>query len=158
SSQVLETVTPEASTSGLGVSAPPLDLSVAVRATAGTVRTEGFSEVDDFGNALRGVSKGCVSGCPSGSTDDEITQVTEPMLLPHDSGWLWRAATSYAPSRDFPARRGETSTSYTAEGAPDSVTAVLTGTEALQRVHETPGAQVAPTPGDAVADSPALFV
>ncbi|MCA9631871.1 MAG: hypothetical protein KC766_29660, partial [Myxococcales bacterium] len=81
-----------------------------------------------------------------------------PVLLPHDSGWLWRTASSYTTSRDFPARRGETSTSYTAEGAPDLVTAVLTGTEALQRFHESPGGVVAPTPGDAVADSPALFV
>jgi len=139
--------------SGVG---PSLVTSVPVRAQSGTVRTQGESEVDDFGNQLSSTSFGCVSGCPAG-VDEAITGVTEPVLLNHPSGWLWRTGASYTVGSINTARRGETHTSFTPEGDPDRVTAVLTGTEALQRSHAT-GQTIAPIPGDAVADSPTLFV
>ncbi|MGE0325729.1 MAG: toxin TcdB middle/N-terminal domain-containing protein, partial [Polyangiaceae bacterium] len=148
---------PTVTAEGVGVG-PSITTEIPLRATSGTVRTYGDTTVDDFGNQLTGTSYGCVSGCPAGGPDEAITGVSEPVLLDHPSGWLWRTASSYTIGSVHTERRGETATSYTEEGNPDLVAAVLTGTEELQRFHETAGAAVAPTPGDAVSDSTALYV
>ncbi|MCB9583780.1 MAG: hypothetical protein H6718_00190, partial [Polyangiaceae bacterium] len=148
---------PTVTADGFGVG-PSIQTEIPLRATSGTVRTHGETTVDDFGNQLSGTSYGCVSGCPAGGPDEAITGVSHPVLLDHPSGWLWRTASSYTVGSVHTQRRGETATSYTEEGNPDLVTAVLTGTEELQRFHETVGAAVAPTPGDAVSDSTALYI
>jgi RHS repeat-associated protein len=113
------------------------------------------STVDSFGNKLSAVNEGCVGGaeCPENfglGADETITQVTEPVLLAHPGGWMWRTNRSYVRGENQ-ARRNESLTAYDSLGRPNQVSAVLTGANPADYgvIRRQPGAL---TPGGAAAN------
>jgi RHS repeat-associated protein len=154
--------------------APPLDpalsktrLAVPLRAGAGTATIASRSYVDALGNKLIGVAEGCIGGdacptpdaatLPSITADEKICSFTEPLrITSNPSQWLYRTGRAWTQGSVDNVRRGKTTTSYDAFGAPTATTAELTGTVPLLRSHALTGRTWAPTPSDAVSDNPAL--
>lgn len=94
------------------------------------------SDVDLFGNKTSSVNEGCVGGAEC--VDDEtITQSSEPVLLSHGGGWMWRTNHSYVVGSVHTARRSESLTEFDGLGRPVASQAVLSGTAAgtLQRTE-----------------------
>src|SRR5690606_3874582 len=89
------------------------------------------STVDLFGNKLEATNYGCVGGseCPGAHglpVDEHITQVTDPELLEHGSGWMWRTGHSYVEGNVNTSPRNETFTTFDELGRPVKTDAVLT--------------------------------
>ena len=105
-----------------------------------TAHLRSSSAVDKFGNKLSSLNEGCIEGaeCPQAqglAADEEITQTTEPVLLTHPGGWMWRTNHSYVTGSVHTARRSESKTDFDSLGRPIASRAVLSGTAAgnLQR-------------------------
>ncbi len=92
-----------------------------------------------------GLAKRWGSECPQQfdlPADEAITQVTEPTLIEHTGGWMWRTAASYVIGSVHEEQRRRMVTTYDAFGRPSKVEALLTGSAAggpLRRLGAWPG-------------------
>ena len=126
-----------------------------LESTSGTARVDMEYVVDEFGNRVEAVAKGCVGEAACPTRDEEIRTETvpgRPNAASEPTGWLWRTVESRVtgePSRFGPRHgaRNETFVSYNLQGDPTLTQAQLSDGVALDRFHESGNASdVAPPP------------
>jgi len=106
---------------------------------AGMAHLRTRTVVDGFGNQTSSSNFGCVGG-PACATlvipEEAITQATVPILLPNESGWMWRSSQSSVSSVHSGTRNVQRFT-YDGLGRETQVELNLSGIETLQRGDAT---------------------
>ncbi|MGH7293795.1 MAG: toxin TcdB middle/N-terminal domain-containing protein, partial [Polyangiaceae bacterium] len=129
--------------------------SLTLHSTAGRAHLHRSSIVDPFGNATASTDDGCVDGCAA--ADESITSNSVPSLVPGDaSGWMYRTVESFVTGSLTSGRRKDTTMQYDPGGNPVLVQAALAGTVQLDRFHEDPTAEIAPSPATQSSDGTLL--
>ncbi len=120
-------------------------VSTTTRSGKGLAQIRKRTRVDSFGNGTDAFDDGCTGGdaCPAPDSALHVTTVAA-VVTGDASGWLWRTRESFADGLAPGEKRDDTTMTYDANGRLTESDAVLSGSLALDRFHETG----APTAGN----------
>ncbi|HWL86721.1 MAG TPA: hypothetical protein VNO21_13015, partial [Polyangiaceae bacterium] len=128
--------------------------SLTLRSASGRAHVQTARNLDSFGNVTAETELGCVDGCAQ--VDEPITKRAEFDIVPGDtSHWLYRPTHSWVEGSQT-AKRHEQLIDYDDRGRATLTREQLAGTLPLDRFHEAPSKNVAPSPPEASADGTIL--